>query len=375
MAKRDYYDVLGVNKSASPEELKSAYRKLAVKYHPDKNPGDSKAEEKFKEASEAYGILSDKEKKQNYDNFGHAAFENGGGRPSGGFGGFSGADFSDIFEDFFGDFGGGRRSRKANFRGSDLRYDLSISLEEAYTGKKQDIKFSTSEKCEICNGSGSKPGTNIGSCSMCGGNGQVRSSQGFFTVQQTCPQCSGTGEQITNPCGSCGGQGKKQASKRLSVTIPKGVDDGTRIRLAGKGEAGSRGASSGDLYLFINVYSHDLFKRSEENLFFECPISIADAALGASIEIPTIDGGKAKIKIPSGTQSGKQFRLRGKGMPFMRSGGVGDLYVQVSTEVPINLNKEQKELLEKFREIENEKSNPSIKKYFQKAKNFWKNWT
>ena len=375
MAKRDYYDVLGVQKNSPPEQIKAAYRKLAVKHHPDKNPGDKSSEEKFKEAGEAYHVLSDKERKQNYDNFGHAAFENGaGGR--GGFGNFDFSNhFSDIFEDFFGDFGGGggRRSKKSNFRGSDLRYDLSITLEEAYTGKKQDIKFSTSEKCNTCSGSGSKPGHDAGSCSMCGGNGQVRSNQGFFTVQQTCPQCSGTGEEITNPCGSCGGQGKKQTSKRLSVTIPKGVDDGTRIRLAGKGEAGSRGASNGDLYLFVNVYSHDLFKRSDENLFFEYPVSIADAALGTSLEIPTIDGGKAKIKIPAGTQSGKQFRLKSKGMPYMRGSGNGDLYVQVNTEVPISLNKEQKELLEKFRKIENEKSNPSIKKFFQKAKSFWKN--
>ena len=374
MAKRDYYDVLGVNKGATPDQIKSAYRKLAVKYHPDKNKGDKASEDKFKEASEAYHVLSNAERKQNYDNFGHAAFENGGG----GRGGFSNFDFSshfsDIFEDFFGEgFGGGRRSRRSNNRGSDLRYDLSITLEEAYSGKKQDIKFSSSEKCETCKGSGSKPGHNVGSCSMCGGHGQVRSSQGFFTVQQTCPQCSGSGEEITNPCSSCGGQGKKQTSKRLSVTIPKGVDDGTRIRLSGKGEAGTRGGGNGDLYLFINVYSHELFKRSDENLFFECPISIADAALGTSIEIPTIDGGKAKIKIPPGTQSGKQFRLRGKGMPYMRGSGMGDLYIQVNTEVPISLNKEQKELLEKFREIENEKSNPSIKKFFQKAKSFWKN--
>jgi len=375
MAKRDYYEVLGVDKGASADQIKSAYRKQAIKHHPDKNKGDKSAEDKFKEASEAYHVLSNSERKQNYDNFGHAAFENGGGG-RGGFGNFDFSNhFSDIFEDFFGEgFGsGGRRSKRSNNRGSDLRYDLSITLEEAYTGKKQDIKFSTSEKCDTCSGSGSKPGHDAGSCSMCGGHGQVRSSQGFFTVQQTCPQCSGSGEMITNPCGSCGGQGKKQASKRLSVTIPKGVDDGTRIRLAGKGEAGSRGASNGDLYLFINVYSHDLFKRSDENLFFECPISIADAALGASIEIPTIDGGKAKIKIPSGTQSGKQFRLKGKGMPYMRGSGTGDLYVQVNTEVPVSLNKEQKELLEKFREIENEKSNPSIKKFFQKAKSFWKN--
>ena len=375
MAKRDYYDVLSVDKGASADQIKSAYRKQAVKYHPDKNKGDKAAEEKFKEASEAYHVLSNSERKQNYDNFGHAAFENGGGG-RGGFGNFDFSNhFSDIFEDFFGEgFGGGeRKPRRSNNRGSDLRYDLSISLEEAYTGKKQDIKFSTSDKCDTCSGSGSKPGHDAGSCSMCGGYGQVRSNQGFFTVQQTCSQCSGSGEMITNPCRSCGGQGKKQVSKRLSVTIPKGVGDGTRIRLAGKGEAGSRGASNGDLYLFINVYSHDLFKRSDENLFFECPISIADAALGTSIEIPTIDGGKAKIKIPSGTQSGKQFRLKGKGMPYMRGSGTGDLYVQVNTEVPVSLNKEQKELLEKFREIENEKSNPSIKKFFQKANSFWKN--
>ena len=374
MCIRDSYDVLGVDKSASADQIKSAYRKLAVKHHPDKNKGDKAAEEKFKEASEAYHVLSNSERKQNYDNFGHAAFENGGGG-RGGFGNFDFSNhFSDIFEDFFGEgFGGGRRSRRSNNRGSDLRYDLSISLEEAFSGKKQDIKFSTSEKCDTCSGSGSKPGHDAGACNMCGGHGQVRSSQGFFTVQQTCPQCSGSGEMITNPCGSCGGQGKKQASKRLSVTIPKGVDDGTRIRLSGKGEAGSRGGTSGDLYLFINVHSHELFKRSDENLFFECPISIADAALGTSIEIPTIDGGKAKIKIPAGTQSGKQFRLRGKGMPLMRGSDFGDLYVQVKTEVPVSLNKEQKELLEKFRDIENEKSNPSIKKFFQKAKNFWSN--
>ena len=375
MAKRDYYEVLGVNKNASPEELKSAYRKLAVKYHPDKNPDNKSAEDKFKEASEAYGVLSDKSKKENYDNFGHAAFENGGGGQSG-FGGFSGADFSDIFEDFFGDFGGGRRSsrnRSSNNRGSDLRYDLSISLEEAYEGKKQNIQFSTSEKCNSCKGNGSKPGSSPSRCSYCGGNGRVRSNQGFFTVQQTCPQCAGSGEEITDPCSDCNGQGNTQTSKRIAVTIPRGVDDGTRIRLAGKGEAGTRGGSSGDLYLFINVKSHELFKRSGVNLFFEFPISITDAALGATIEIPTIDGKKAKIKIPDGTQDGKQFRLKGKGMPFMRKGDFGDLYVEIKTEVPIYLNKEQRNLLEKFREIENEKSNPGIKKFFQKAKDFWKN--
>jgi len=375
MAKRDYYDILGVNKNSTPEQIKAAYRKQAVKYHPDKNKGDKASEEKFKEASEAYHVLSNQERKESYDNFGHAAFENG-GRGQGGFGNFDfSGSFSDIFEDFFSDFSGGRgRSRKnSNFRGSDLRYDLSIDLEEAYSGKKENIKFTTSEKCTTCKGQGSKPGHNPTACSMCSGNGRVRSNQGFFTVQQTCPQCSGSGEEISNPCNNCNGTGKNQTSKKLSVTIPKGVDDGTRIRLAGKGEAGVKGGGSGDLYLFINVRSHDLFKRSEENLFFEHPISIADAALGTSLEIPTIDGAKAKIKIPAGTQTGKQFRLKGKGMPYIRGSGNGDLYVQINTEVPVSLNSEQKELLEKFRKIENEKSNPSIKQFFQKAKNFWKN--
>jgi len=375
MAKRDYYDVLGVNKNSTPEQIKTGYRKQAVKYHPDKNKGDKASEEKFKEASEAYHVLSNQERKQNYDNFGHAAFENG-GAGQGGFGNFDfSGSFSDIFEDFFSDFSGGRgRSRKnSNFRGADLRYDLSIGLEEAYFGKKENIKFTTSEKCTTCKGQGSKPGHDPTACSMCGGNGRVRSNQGFFTVQQTCPQCAGSGEEISNPCNNCNGTGKNQTSKKISVTIPKGVDDGTRIRLAGKGEAGVKGGGNGDLYLFINVRSHDLFKRSEENLFFEYPISIADAALGTSLEIPTIDGAKAKIKIPAGTQTGKQFRLKDKGMPFMKGSGNGDLYVQVNTEVPVSLNREQKELLEKFREIENEKSNPSIKKFFQKAKSFWKN--
>jgi len=375
MAKRDYYDVLDVSKNSTPAQIKAGYRKQAVKYHPDKNKGDKASEEKFKEASEAYHVLSNQERKQNYDNFGHAAFENGGGGQNG-FGNFDfSGSFSDIFEDFFSDFSGGRgRSRKnSNFRGADLRYDLSIDLEEAYSGKKENIKFTTSEKCTTCKGQGSKPGHDPTACSMCGGNGSVRSNQGFFTVQQTCPQCSGSGEEISNPCNNCNGSGKNQTSKKISVTIPKGVDDGTRIRLAGKGEAGVKGGGNGDLYLFINVHSHDLFKRSEENLFFEYPISIADAALGTSLEIPTIDGAKAKIKIPAGTQTGKQFRLKGKGMPYIRGSGNGDLYVQINTEVPISLNSEQKELLEKFRKIENDKSNPSIKQFFQKAKNFWKN--
>jgi len=380
MAKRDYYEVLGVSKSAPNEEIKKAYRKLALKYHPDKNKGDKASEEKFKEASEAYHVLSDKKRKQNYDQFGHAAFEGMGGK-----GGFSNFDFtstfsdifgSDIFDDFFGDMGGSRRGsrkRQSEYRGADLRYDLTVSLEEAYFGKKQEIKFSSSEKCDKCNGQGSEPGSKSDICSMCEGQGKVRSNQGFFTFQQTCPQCGGEGEQISDPCKNCRGSGNKQAQKRLSVTIPKGVDDGTRIRLSGKGEAGIRGNSSGDLYIFINIDSHEIFKRSEENLFFEFPISIADAALGTVLEVPTIGGGKAKVKIPTGTQTGSQFRLKGKGMPIIRGRDFGDLYIRVITEVPVSLNKEQKDLLEKFRRLENNKTNPNIRNFFEKAKNFWKN--
>ena len=373
MAKRDFYEVLGINKSASPEAIKQAYRKLAVKHHPDKNKGDKTSEEKFKEASEAYHILSDKERKQNYDNFGHAAFEGGSGR-QGGPGNFDFSNsFSDIFEDFFSDFGGGGgRKRSSNTRGADLRYDLSINLEDAYFGKKENISYSSSEKCETCKGQGAAPGSSPESCSTCNGHGKVRTNQGFFTVQQTCPQCSGSGEQISNPCRDCSGSGKKQKQKKLSVTIPKGVDDGTRIRLSGKGEAGSKNGGNGDLYLFINIKSHEIFKRSEENLFFEIPISITDATLGTTLEVPTIDGGKAKVKIPPGTQSGKQFRLKGKGMSIIRGSNYGDLYIQINTEVPVSLSSEQKELLEKFRELEHNKSNPSIKKFFDKAKNFWK---
>jgi len=375
VAKRDYYDILGLSKSASKDEIKKAYRTTAFKYHPDKNPGDKVAEEKFKEASEAYSVLSDDKKKTNYDQFGHAAFESGGGGGQG-FGGFDTSSFSDIFEDFFSDFTGGSRSssrRSSSNRGNDLRYDLSISLEEAYKGLDKKINYTTYKKCSSCKGSGAEPGSKPITCDYCDGRGKIRSNQGFFTIQQTCPQCNGYGETISKACSTCRGNGKTQSNENVSVKIPKGVDDGTRIRLAGKGEAGTRGGATGDLYLFINVKSHELFKRSDENLFFECPISIADAALGITIEIPTIDGGKAKIKIPEGTQTGKQFRLRGKGMPYMRGSGNGDLYVQINTEVPISLNREQKELLEKFREIENEKSNPSIKKFFEKAKSFWKN--
>jgi len=377
MAKRDYYEVLGVIKSASAEEIKKAYRKLALKHHPDRNKDDKAAEEKFKEASEAYHVLSDKGRRTNYDQFGHAAFEGAGGR-----GGFSNFDFSNIFSDIFGSdpfddffegFGGSRgRRRSSNFRGADLRYDLSISLEDAYNGKKQEINFSSSDKCGTCNGSGAEPGSKPVSCSVCGGQGQVRSSQGFFTIQQTCPECAGSGEQISSPCRECSGMGKKQTKKKIFTNIPKGVDEGTRIRLSGKGEAGIKGGGNGDLYIFVSIKNHSIFKRSEENLFYEFPISLANATLGTTVEVPTIDGGKAKVKIPAGTQNGKQFRLKDKGMPMMRNRNYGDLYIRAITEVPVSLTKEQKNLLEQFKKLEDEKTNPIMKDFFEKAKRFWK---
>ena len=376
MSKRDYYEVLGVNKSAKKDEIKKAYRKLALKYHPDKNKGDKASEEKFKEASEAYHVLSDDKRKSSYDQFGHAAFQGGGGQ--GGFGNFDfSSSFSDIFEDVFGDLGGfgfgsSRQSRRSNNRGSDLRYDVSIDLNDAFLGTEKKINYTTYKKCKTCSGSGAKPGSKPSACNYCGGQGKVRSSQGFFTIQQTCPECSGEGEKITNPCGGCSGMGKTQSNESISVKIPKGVDDGTRIRLAGKGEAGGKGGGNGDLYLFISIEPHSIFKRSEENLYYELPISIADAALGSTVEVPSIDGGKTKIKIPSGTQSGKQLRLRGKGMPILRRNVSGDLYIRVITEVPTSLNKRQKELLEEFKKLEDVKSNPLIKGFFDKAKRFWK---
>ncbi len=377
MAKRDYYEVLGVIKSTSPEDIKKAYRKSALKYHPDKNKGDKASENKFKEASEAYHVLSDKKRRKNYDQFGHAAFEGGPGR--GGFENFDfsqfSTSFSDIFEDFFEGFGetrGRRQGRSSSFRGEDLRYDLSISLEDAYHGKKHEINFSSSEKCGRCDGYGGEPGSKPVSCSMCGGQGQVRSSQGFFTIQQTCPECSGSGEQISSLCKECRGMGKKQTRKKIFTNIPKGVDDGTRIRLSGKGEAGIKGGGNGDLYIFVSIEAHSIFQRSEENLFYEFPISLADATLGTTVEVPTIDGEKAKVKIPAGTQNGKQFRLRGKGMPIIRDKDYGDLYIRAVTEVPVSLNKEQKNLLEQFKKLEDTKTNPSIKNFFEKAKRFWK---
>jgi len=371
VAKRDYYDILGVNKSSSKDEIKKAYRTTAFKYHPDKNPGDKAAEDKFKEASEAYGILSDDSKKTNYDQFGHAAFEGGAGQ---GFGGFDTSSFSDIFEDFFDDFSGGSRGsnrRSSGSRGNDLRYDLSINLEDAYRGLEKKIDYTTYKKCGGCSGSGAEPGSRPIKCDYCKGNGKIRSSQGFFTVQQTCPQCNGNGETIGKACKKCNGGGKIQSDESVSVKIPKGVDDGTRIRLSGKGEAGTKSGGSGDLYLFISVQNHSLFKRSEENLFFELPITFADAALGTTIEVPCVNGSKVKVKIPAGTQYGKQLRLRDKGMPILRRSSFGDLYIRIIPEVPISLSKRQRELLEEFKVLENIKLSPTIKSFFEKAKKFW----
>ena len=369
MAKRDYYDVLGVNKSASKDEIKKAYRKLALKYHPDKKKGDKSSEEKFKEASEAYHVLSDDKRKTNYDQFGHRLSKVG--EAGQGFGGFDTSSFSDIFEDFFGDFGGGSTRRTSN-RGNDLRYDVTITLEEAYKGLEKNVQYTTYKKCSTCSGSGAAKGSKPIKCNYCSGRGKVRTNQGFFTIQQTCPQCSGYGETIGNPCKICSGNGKTQGSENVTVKIPKGVDDGTRIRLSGKGEAGSKGGTSGDLYLFISIDGHNIFKRSEENLYYELPISFSDAALGTTVEVPSIDGGKSKIKIPSGTQHGKQFRLKGKGMPILRRSMFGDLYIRVVTQVPTSLSKRQKEILEEFNKIESSKPDPVIKSFFEKTKKFWR---
>ena len=369
MTKRDYYDVLGISKSSSKDEIKKAYRKLALKYHPDKTKGDKKSEEKFKEASEAYHILSDEKRKNNYDQFGHAAFEGAGSGQ--GFGGFDTSSFSDIFEDFFGDFGGNNTSRRSSNRGNDLRYDININLKDAYLGIEKNVQYTTFKKCSDCTGSGAAKGSKPVSCNYCGGKGKVRTNQGFFTIQQTCPQCSGYGETISKPCQDCSGSGKTQSNEDVTVKIPRGVDDGTRIRVSGKGEAGTKGGSNGDLYLFVSIENHNIFKRSEENLYYELPINFTDAALGTTVEVPSIDGGKSKIKIPAGTQHGKQFRLKGKGMPILRRSLLGDLYIRIITEVPVSLTKKQKELLEEFKKIEETKPSPVIKSFFEKAKKFW----
>ncbi len=379
MAKRDYYDVLGVARGASAEELKKAYRQKAKELHPDRNSDNPNAEAQFKEVNEAYDVLKDGDKKAAYDRYGHAAFE-GGSRGGGGGAGYGGnADFasafSDVFEDLFGDFmggrggaGGGGRSRAQ--RGSDLRYNLRVSLEEAYSGVQKTINVPTSVSCDTCRGTGAEGGAEPVTCPTCSGMGKVRAQQGFFTVERTCPTCNGMGQIVKNPCRSCGGAGRTEKERALSVNIPAGVETGTRIRLAGEGEAGLRGGPSGDLYIFIEVREHPIFQRDSVNLFCRVPISITTAALGGEVEVPTIDGGKARVKVPAGAQTGKQLRLRAKGMPALRGGGAGDMVLELAVETPVNLTARQRELLEEFERL-SEENNPEGSTFFKKVKGFW----
>lgn len=376
MSKRDYYEVLGVSKGASADEIKKGFRKKAKELHPDRNKDNPDSEAQFKEANEAYDILRDAEKKAAYDRFGHAAFENGtgGGRPGGGFGqgDFSNA-FSDVFDDLFGDFMGGQRGggggRRAA-RGSDLRFNLRVALEEAYAGLQKTINVPTAVACSSCEGTGAEGGVEPTTCPTCSGMGKVRAQQGFFTVERTCPTCSGLGQIIKNPCKACGGAGRVEKDRALSVNIPAGVETGTRIRLAGEGEAGMRGGPPGDLYIFVEVSDHKLFERDSVNLYCRVPVSMAKAALGGSIEVPTIDGGRGRVQIPAGSQSGRQMRLRGKGMPALRGGGIGDMFIELAVETPVNLTGRQKELLREFDDL-GEDNHPESKSFFSSVKSFW----
>ncbi len=376
MAKEDYYATLGIDQDADASEIKKAYRKLAMKYHPDKNPGDAKAEKKFKELNEANDVLSDDEKRAAYDRFGHAAFEQGGtaggpgfGSSSGGFGGFS-----DIFDEMFGDAftGGGRRGARQSDRGSDLRYNMEVTLAQAFTGNKTNIRVPTSVQCGDCNGSGSKGGVAPETCHSCHGHGKIRAQQGFFTIERTCPTCHGHGQVIKEACGKCSGSGRVHQEKTLSVTIPAGVEDGTRIRLSGEGEAGLNAAPSGDLYIFISVAPHHIFQRDSANIYCKVPLPFTTASLGGHIEVPTVDSSRARITIPSGTQSGHQFRLKGKGMSILRSKERGDMFVQASVETPVNLSKKQKELLKEFeQEGKSADNSPESAGFFSKVKDLW----
>ncbi|MFZ5842101.1 MAG: molecular chaperone DnaJ [Pseudomonadota bacterium] len=375
MAKRDYYDVLGVAKNADAAEIKTAYRKLAMKYHPDRNPDAKDAEEKFKEAKEAYEILSDDDKRAAYDRFGHAGVDpNMAGGRGGGGDPFGGASFQDIFGDVFGDiFGGGRGGGGGRAaRGADLRYNLELSLEEAVRGTKVELRVPSWQRCDTCSGSGAKKGSSPVTCNTCGGAGQVRMSQGFFSIQQSCPACHGRGTVIKDPCGSCHGQGRVQKERTLSVKVPAGVDNGDRIRLSGEGEAGVAGAAPGDLYVHIHVKEHPIFQREENNLFCEVPVSFATAALGGEVEVPTLDG-RVMLKVPAETQTGKLFRLRGKGVVPMRGGAPGDLLCRVVIETPVKLNAKQKALLEEFEKSLREEPNhsPRADSWFDGVKKFF----
>ncbi|GAB5505987.1 MAG: molecular chaperone DnaJ [Rhizobiaceae bacterium] len=370
--KADFYETLGVSKGADEKELKAAFRKQAMRFHPDRNPDDAEAERKFKEVGEAYEVLKDPQKRAAYDRFGHAAFENGGMGGGGGHG-FGGAGgFADIFEDIFGDMmgGGRRRSSGGRERGADLRYNMEISLEEAFAGKTAQIHVPSSIQCTDCTGSGAKPGTSPTTCPMCQGAGRVRAAQGFFSIERTCPQCQGRGQTITDPCPKCSGQGRVTEERSLSVNIPAGIEDGTRIRLAGEGEAGLRGSPSGDLYIFLSVKPHEFFQRDGADLYCKVPISMTTAALGGAFEVTTLDGTQTRVKVPEGSQNGRQFRLKGKGMPVLRQPQVGDLYIQVSVETPQNLSKRQRELLEEFEELSSKENSPQSAGFFSRMKDF-----
>jgi len=370
MSKRDYYEVLGVSRTCGEAELKSAFRKLAMQHHPDRNPGDGECEHRFKEINEAYDVLKDGDKRAAYDRFGHAAFEHGGMAGGHGFGADFAHSFADIFDDLFG-MGGGRRGRtQGRERGSDLRYNMEISLEEAYAGKTAQIRIPTSVTCESCSGTGAKAGSKPKSCATCGGAGKVRHAQGFFTLERTCPACHGQGQVIENPCPSCAGAGRITRERTLSVNIPAGVEDGTRIRLAGEGEAGLRGGPTGDLYIFLSLTPHEFFQRDGADLHCRVPISMVTAALGGEFEVPSIDGSQVRVKVPGGTQVGRRFRLSGKGMPVLRSKQSGDMYVQVAVETPQNLTKRQRELLVEFEKLSSENTQPESASFFSRVKDF-----
>ncbi|EAU43307.1 probable chaperone protein [Fulvimarina pelagi HTCC2506] len=377
--KADYYETLGVSRNVDDRELKSAFRKLAMKYHPDRNPGDTDAEARFKELGEAYEVLKDPQKRSAYDRFGHAAFQNGGGGGAGGFRGDFSSSMADIFDDIFGEMMGGRgRARQSGGtsgreRGSDLRYNMEISLAEAFSGKTAEISVPTTIQCDVCTGSGAKPGTTPSSCPTCGGVGRVRAAQGFFSIERACPTCQGRGSVITDPCNKCGGDGRLPEERTLQVNIPEGIEDGTRIRLAGEGEAGLRGGPAGDLYIFLSIAPHEFFQREGADLYCSVPVSMTKAALGGAFEVQTIDNGTARVKLPEGTQTGKQFRLKGKGMPVLRSPQTGDLFIQVMVETPQNLSKRQRELLEEFDEIGSKDNSPQSNGFFSRMKDFFEN--
>ncbi len=378
MSNRDFYEVLGVEKGCTEADLKKAFRKKAMEHHPDRNRHDPRSEARFKEVNEAWDVLKDPQKKAAYDRFGHAAFQNGHGASAGGFrGGAANGDFasafSDVFDDLFGDFmggAGGRARGQRAARGSDLRYNLRLNLEEAFRGKQATITVPSSAPCEVCHGTGAEGGAEPATCPTCSGHGKVRAQQGFFTVERTCPTCGGRGQIIKNPCGACAGAGRVRRDRTLNVNIPAGVETGTRIRLAGEGEAGLRGGPAGDLYIFIEVASHPIFERDNQNLYCRIPVSMTTAALGGEIDAPTLDGGKTRVKVPAGVQSGKQLRLRGKGMPALRGAGAGDLYIELAVETPVNLSHRQRELLREFEEAGGDNS-PETQDFFSKVKGFW----